>query len=311
MITAQRPRALRAGPGRQARCCTTSTSTSQGINARLQAEKSNAEAVHARRRVRGQRARRPDLRPGRRRRGAPLAAALGALRKRLGDGAREDGCSTTSPSTSTPTRRRRSPSASPYEEVRRTRTGNAIARRRLLTSRDAAARRRAARRARTHRWASNFLIVGGSAPPPGHPLFVAGPQIGYFYPGLTLEADLKGPGFEARGATAPGRPGQHPDRPRPGLRLEPHLGRLGPDRPVRRDAVRRLDARSTSTRASAARWARVDAGMIKGAGPRRVPHDRPRPGDRLRARSAASTVAISRKRASFGQDILWQLPFRD
>ena len=38
----------------------------------------------------------------------------------------------------------------------------------------------------------------------GHPLFVAGPQIGYIYPGLTLEIDLKGPGVEARGATVPG-----------------------------------------------------------------------------------------------------------
>jgi acyl-homoserine lactone acylase PvdQ len=36
---------------------------------------------------------------------------------------------------------------------------------------------------------------------------VAGPQIGYFYPGLTLEMDLHGPGIDARGATSAPFPG--------------------------------------------------------------------------------------------------------
>ena len=36
---------------------------------------------------------------------------------------------------------------------------------------------------------------------------MAGPQIGYFYPGLTLEMDLHGGGIDARGASAPGFPG--------------------------------------------------------------------------------------------------------
>ena len=31
---------------------------------------------------------------------------------------------------------------------------------------------------------------------------VAGPQIGYFYPGLTMELDLHGPGIDARGVSA-------------------------------------------------------------------------------------------------------------
>src|SRR3954454_11788633 len=57
------------------------------------------------------------------------------------------------------------------------------------------------------RWASNFLIVGANRSTNGHPLFVAGPQIGYYYPGLTFEADVSGPGFQARGVTAPGFPG--------------------------------------------------------------------------------------------------------
>ena len=54
------------------------------------------------------------------------------------------------------------------------------------------------------RWASNFLMVGASRSATGHPLFVAGPQIGYTYPGLTMEVDISYPGVQARGATAPG-----------------------------------------------------------------------------------------------------------
>ncbi len=54
------------------------------------------------------------------------------------------------------------------------------------------------------RWASNFLMVGASRSTNGHPLFVAGPQIGYTYPGLTMEVDVSYPGVQARGATAPG-----------------------------------------------------------------------------------------------------------
>ena len=41
-------------------------------------------------------------------------------------------------------------------------------------------------------------MVSGKRSGTGHPLFVAGPQIGYYYPGLTFELDLHGPGY--RGA---------------------------------------------------------------------------------------------------------------
>jgi acyl-homoserine lactone acylase PvdQ len=55
--------------------------------------------------------------------------------------------------------------------------------------------------------ASNVLMVAGKRSRSGHPLFVGGPQIGYFYPGLTLEMDLHGPGWNARGATSAPFPG--------------------------------------------------------------------------------------------------------
>ena len=55
--------------------------------------------------------------------------------------------------------------------------------------------------------ASNVLMVAGKRSQSGNPLFVGGPQIGYFYPGLTLEMDLHGPGWNARGATSAPFPG--------------------------------------------------------------------------------------------------------
>jgi acyl-homoserine lactone acylase PvdQ len=50
--------------------------------------------------------------------------------------------------------------------------------------------------------ASNALLVTGRRSTNGHPLMVAGPQIGYYYPGLTMEVDLHGPGIDARGVSA-------------------------------------------------------------------------------------------------------------
>ena len=55
--------------------------------------------------------------------------------------------------------------------------------------------------------ASNALLVSGSRSATYHPIMVAGPQIGYFYPGLTLEMDLEGPGIHQRGAMSAPFPG--------------------------------------------------------------------------------------------------------
>jgi acyl-homoserine lactone acylase PvdQ len=52
--------------------------------------------------------------------------------------------------------------------------------------------------------ASNSLVVGASRSSNGHPLFVAGPQVGYFYPQVLYESDLHGGGIDARGATFAG-----------------------------------------------------------------------------------------------------------
>ena len=53
---------------------------------------------------------------------------------------------------------------------------------------------------------SNALLVGSSASATGHPIFVAGPQLGYFFPEVVLEYDLHGGGIDVRGAAVPGLP---------------------------------------------------------------------------------------------------------
>ncbi len=63
--------------------------------------------------------------------------------------------------------------------------------------------------------ASNALLVGGRRSQTGHPLFVAGPQVGYFFPAFFAEMELSGGGFATRGAVFPGVPfvlvGRGPD----------------------------------------------------------------------------------------------------
>ena len=92
----------------------------------------------------------------------------------------------------------------PYEQIPSSSAGNAVI---DDGSTNAKTKRALADSAKRRRYASNFLMVSAKRSATGHPLFVAGPQIGYFYPGLTLEMDLKGPGIEARGAAMPGGPG--------------------------------------------------------------------------------------------------------
>ena len=56
----------------------------------------------------------------------------------------------------------------------------------------------------TQQLASNFLVVSPGRSASGQSEFVAGPQLGYFYPEIVLEADLHGPNLQAQGALVPG-----------------------------------------------------------------------------------------------------------
>jgi acyl-homoserine lactone acylase PvdQ len=55
-------------------------------------------------------------------------------------------------------------------------------------------------------FASSALLVGAKRSQTGHPLFVAGPQVGYFFPEFFAEMELSGAGFATRGAVFPGVP---------------------------------------------------------------------------------------------------------
>jgi acyl-homoserine lactone acylase PvdQ len=55
--------------------------------------------------------------------------------------------------------------------------------------------------------ASNTLMIDAKDSATGRPLMVGGPQIGYFYPGLTYEVDMHAPGLVWRGATSAPFPG--------------------------------------------------------------------------------------------------------
>jgi acyl-homoserine lactone acylase PvdQ len=56
----------------------------------------------------------------------------------------------------------------------------------------------------TPRPASNAVLVAARRSASRHPIFVAGPQVGYYYPEILLELDLHGGGIDARGASFPG-----------------------------------------------------------------------------------------------------------
>ncbi len=62
-------------------------------------------------------------------------------------------------------------------------------------------------RAAVKTYASNALLVSAARSATHHPIMVAGPQIGYYYPGLTMEEALQGPGIDQRGASTAPFPG--------------------------------------------------------------------------------------------------------
>jgi acyl-homoserine lactone acylase PvdQ len=161
--------------------------------------------------------------------------------------------------------------------------------------------------------ASNILMVAGNRSANGHPLFVGGPQIGFFYPGLTLEMDMHAPGVDVRGATA---------APFPGYMV---IGR-GPDfawtlTSAGADDVDEFvetlcagDDAHYVYNGQCRAMASFDAGVLTGAGQpdQRVTFLRTVHGPVVGyANVGGRRVAISSKRASYGRDTLDQLPFQD
>ena len=152
-------------------------------------------------------------------------------------------------------------------------------------------------------------MVGRKRSTTGHPLFVGGPQIGYYYPGLTLEADLRWPGHQARGVYSPAHPGTILIGR--GEDFAWSLTSAGSDLI---DEYAEILCGGSSTRyryrGQCRRMGTVDAGTIAGAGRVRYRTTVHGPVTGY-ATAGGKRVAIARKRASFGRDVLWQLPFRD
>ncbi|HEX8067257.1 MAG TPA: penicillin acylase family protein [Thermoleophilaceae bacterium] len=164
------------------------------------------------------------------------------------------------------------------------------------------------------RQASNILMIAGDRAPNGHPLFVGGPQIGYFYPGLTLEMDLHGPGIDVRGATSV---------PFPGYML---IGRgedfawtltsAGGDI-VDVYAETLCDGSDVKYvyRGSCRDMTPFDAGVLRGSGgepDRELVFSKTVHGPVIGyATAGGRRVALSRKRSSYGRDTVDQVFFQD
>jgi acyl-homoserine lactone acylase PvdQ len=193
----------------------------------------------------------------------------------------------------------------PYEPIPSSSAGNAVI---DDGSTSAATARAVANSANSRRYASNFLMVSAKRSATGHPLFVAGPQIGYYYPGLTLEMDLKGPGFEARGAAIPGGAGNILIGR--GQDFAWSLTSAGSD--TNDQFVETLCGGSDlkyTYKGRCRSMGTINAGNIAGQGDV-IYHTTVHGPVQGYATSGGKRVAISFKRASHGQDILWQVMFR-
>jgi acyl-homoserine lactone acylase PvdQ len=230
---------------------------------------------------------------------------LDGLRDRLGDRAFTVFDDLTS--TSDPDRPDTGTRSFPYNRLPGTRRGNAIV--------DAGSLRRtrfgttatAAAGGVPH--ASNFLMVSGRRSTTGKPLFVAGPQIGYFYPGLTLEADISWPGHDMRGIYSPAHPGViFIGR---GEDFAYSLTSAGND--TADEFVETLCGGSTTRYRYKGRcraMGTVNAGTLQGREQVRYRTTVHGPVTGY-ARVGGRRVAIARRRSSAGRDALWMLPFRD
>ncbi|HEX8743296.1 MAG TPA: penicillin acylase family protein [Thermoleophilaceae bacterium] len=161
--------------------------------------------------------------------------------------------------------------------------------------------------------ASNILMVSGQRSANGRPLFVGGPQIGYFFPGLTHELALYGPDIQVRGASSV---------PFPGYML---IGR-GEDfawtlTSAGGDIVDTYaETLCGGSRAKYLYKGRcrsmelIDAGTLtRGASKTKVRFRQTVHGPVVgyAKTSGGRTVAIARKRSSYGRDTLDQLFFQD
>jgi acyl-homoserine lactone acylase PvdQ len=194
----------------------------------------------------------------------------------------------------------------PYERPGRTRTGNVILDGGSLKR---VSFNRTARPSSLPSHASNFLLISGKRSTNGHPLFVGGPQIGYYYPGLTLEADISWPGHAMRGVYSPAHPGViFIGR---GEDFAYSLTSAGND--TADEFVETLcggSDRKYRYKGKCRSMKRINAGKLRGS-ENVVFYETVHGPVTGYATVNGRKVAIARKRSSRGRDAMWMLPFRD
>ena len=161
--------------------------------------------------------------------------------------------------------------------------------------------------------ASNVLVASGARSASGHPLFVGGPQISYFFPGLVEEMALHGPDINVRGATS---------APFPGYML---IGRAASFAwTLTSAAIDIIDSYAETLcggsrlryeyKGRCRRMEKVSAGTIT-KGDQRTPvvFYKTVHGSvwGYAKTTKGKTVAIARRRSSYGKDVLDQLFFQD
>jgi acyl-homoserine lactone acylase PvdQ len=159
--------------------------------------------------------------------------------------------------------------------------------------------------------ASNFLVVGDARSRPRASLAVMGPQLGYFYPEIVLEANLRGPGIRARGAVAPGSPYVLIGR------TQDYAWSLTTAQNDNRDAFleQLCGERRYRYRGRCVSMRRFDAGELAGAGgapSQRLVFDMTVHGPVIgRATVGGRAYAVTRARSTYGRDALSLAALRD
>ena len=148
---------------------------------------------------------------------------------------------------------------------------------------------------------SNALLVGAKRSATGHPFFVAGPQVGYFYPSSSSSSTCTA--AASTRAASRSRARRTSDRPRPGLRLERDVLALRHHRPVRRDALRRRRHALPVQGPVPRRWGRSTPASLKGRGqPDHAAH--------ASARRCTARCSATRPSAGEGRDLARALDAR-
>src|SRR4051794_41618986 len=162
--------------------------------------------------------------------------------------------------------------------------------------------------------ASNVLMLSGRRSRNGHPLMVGGPQVGYFYPGLTMEMDMHAPGVDVRGATAAAFPGYMLIGRGPDFAWT-LTSAAGDDIDQFVETLCGGDDTHYLFKGRCRAMTSFDAGVLGGAGSQpaqRITFFRTVHGPVVGyANVGGRRVAISSKRASYGRDTLDQLAYQD